>query len=1108
MIRRSSRFPAPAACLALLLAVSCSLWAQFDTATVVGTIRDATGSAITDSDITLLNQGTGSIARTKTDSGGNFTLTNVRIGTYTVTAEARGFSKAVAKDIVVNVNARQRVDLMLAIGTVAETVEVTSAAALLDTDSSKRNQVINGTAIVELPLNGRAYSDLALLTTGVVKSPSSGSREGSFNVNGLRSTYNNYILDGIDNNAYGTSNQGFQNQVAQPSPDSIVEFEVITNNYSAEYGRSGGATINVAMRSGTNGFHGTAYEFLRNTSLNAASYTFGQRPSNFRKPTLNQNQFGATFSGPIVKNRVFFFTDYEGLRNIQRNRSFSSLPTLNDRLGILPVTVRNPQTGKIYPANTQIPKADISPFAYRVLNDLPGLTAAGRSNNYEQLSRDKAYADKFDAKIDGQISSHQSAFLRISQSKRNQYQDSTFPGPSGGNGTTLWVLNQQAAAAYTWTLSPTSVLEGRFGVSRTNAGKKPPFLGGADMEAAYGIVGLPKDPVLSGGLLPIQLSGFTGLGRQSTIPQFQNPLSFNSKLNYSKIFNRHSMKFGYENVVIRTQVLDVNPMYGNDQYLGAFSRPTCAQLGQDASCSIAADAASYSLADFLFGQRSAFSLSTNVIGNYRQHEHFLYVQDDFKVSSKLTLNLGLRWEFATPRWERDNALSNFDPTTRTMLLAKNGSIYDRALVNPYYKDWAPRLGFAYNAFSKTVFRGGYGISYVHQNRMGSGDLLGINGPQVVIAQIQQTDPTSPTFRNTDQGYPLDMASPSKFNPQTSNVLYMPKDTPDPRVQSWYVSVQRELGWNLVLDIGYIGNYGVNLPVMGDYNQAAPQPTPTSNLSLNARRPIQGFGAVSWFNTGGFSDYNGLQVKLQRRFANGLHLLNSFTYSKTMDNSTQALDDRNGNQSSVQDIHNLAAEKAASTYDQKYVDVLSLVYQLPFGKGQKYGASMPTVVNHVLGGWELTVINNAISAPPINLRAWSGSVPSQFQTVGNLPAWKGGEAFRPNITGPIVAEGSAKTVDNFFNKDNIQLPTDPTKPFGNAGRNIARAFPLNQMDLGLFKNFALPREGMRLQFRSEFFNALNHTNFTAPNGDRSSAAFGTVRGTFQPRQIQFALKLTF
>ena len=848
-------------------------------------------------------------------------------------------------------NARQRVDLVLQVGATSETVEVTAAAALLNTDTSDRGQVVNKVSITELPLNGRQFSDLALLTTGVNKSPSSASREGSFIVNGLRSTYNNYLLDGIDNNAYGTSNQGFSNQVAQPSPDSVVEFEVVTSNYSAEYGRSGGATIISAMRSGTNSFHGSAYEFLRNTDLNATGFQFGLRPSTFKKPTLSQNQFGATFGGPIVKNRVFFFTDYEGFRNIQRTLSFSSLPTLADRQGIFPVAVTNPLTGATYAANTPIPTNAMSPLAVKVLNALPTPLIAGRSNNYQQLSGDRTKADKFDAKLDGQIRSTMSGFLRVSQSKRNQNQDSSFPGPSGGNGTVLWVLSQQATAAYTWISSPTSVLDLRFGVSRMYAGKKPPFLGQPNMLEAYGIPGLPSDPALAGGLLPISLQGLTGLGRQATIPQFQNPLSFDSKVNFNKIIGRHSMKFGYENVIIRTQVLDVNPMYGADQYLGGFSKPAGG----------AADPTTYSLADFMFGLRSGYALSTDVIGNYRQHENFLYAQDNIRVSNKLTLNLGVRWEFATPRWERDNRLSNFDPATKTMLLAKNGSIYDRALINPYYKDLAPRLGFAYSVNPNTVVRGGYGLSYVHQNRMGSGDLLGINGPQVVIATVAQA-PGTPGFRTTDQGYPIGLTDPANFNPQTSNVLYMPKDLVDPRIQSWFVSIQRQLTKGLMLDVGYVGNSSANLPVMGDYNQAAPQTSPTGTATLNSRRPIQGFGAVSWYNTGGFSNYNALQVKFQKRFSHGLQFLNSFTYSKAIDNSSQALDGQNGNQSSVQDIHNLAAEKGLSAYDLKFVDVLSAVYQIPVGRDRKFGSKMPGYLNQILGGWEITLINNALSAP--------------------------------------------------------------------------------------------------------------------------------------------------
>jgi hypothetical protein len=310
----------------------------------------------------------------------------------------------------------------------------------------------------------------------------------------------------------------------------------------------------------------------------------------------------------------------------------------------------------------------------------------------------------------------------------------------------------------------------------------------------------------------------------------------------------------------------------------------------------------------------------------------------------------------------------------------------------------------------------------------------------------------------------------------------------------------------VLDVAYVGNHSVATPIMADYNQAFPQPTPTTNLSLQARRPDQAFGPITWYDPAGFSSYNALQVKLERRFSAGLQFLNAFTYGKAIDNGTQALDGSNGNQASPQDVRNLASERALSNYDQKFVDVLSLVYELPVGRSRRFGSKMPAALDQAIGGWQLSVINNALSAQPVNLRAWVGSVPTAFQTVGNLAEWRGGEAFRPNISGPVMA--SQWTVDNYFNTANLALPTDPSHPFGNAGRNIVRAQPLNQLDLGIFKNFRLPFESMKLQFRSEMFNALNHTNFTAPNGDRASASFGTIRGTYPARQIQFGFKLMF
>ena len=968
------------------------LSAQFDTAEVLGTVHDASGAPVANASVTLRNEETNIEVKTATSDTGNYDFTNVKIGKYAVSAEATGFSRSMASGITVNVNARQRVDLTLQVGSVRSTVEVTGAASLLEVDSSENGQVINRSQVVGLPLNGRQYSDLALLANGVVRSPSASSstpREGSFVVNGLRSVYNNFLLDGIDNNAYGTSNQGFANEVIQPSPDAVAEFQVVTNNYSAEYGRSGGATINVATLSGTNKFHGTAYDFLRNTDLNANGFVFSLP---FFKPTLQQNQFGGTIGGPILKNRVFFFADYEGFRSLQHVTNFANLPTLTDRRGILPVAVRNPLTGILYPAGAQVP---VTAFAAQVLSALPAPTGPGRSNNYQTLLLNRNYSDKFDGRIDGKINNSMSAFLRIGQRKVNIFNQPDIAGPSGGNqnGYTR-VLDQQAEGSYTWITSPTSVLEARFAVSRTNAGKQPPYLGDGNALTLYGIPGLPTDPSIAGGLFPIILSGgLNQFGRQATNPQFQNPLDFDPKINFSKNFGKQSVKIGYEFIAIRVQVLDVNPLYGKDSFAGQFSKP---------SATSANDAASYSLADFMFGLPSQLQLGTPSVGNYRQHEHFAYVQDDYRVSSKLTLNLGLRWEYATPLWDRDNNMTNFDPATNTLIHAKSGSIYDRTLVEPDYRDFAPRLGFAYSVAPKTVIRGGYAISYIHQNRVGSANLLGINGPQVVIATINQT-PASPGFLTTEQGYPAGLTSPSNFNPVASNITYIPKNLRTPYVQNWFFSIQQQLAKETVLDVSYVGNHAVSLPIIGDYNQAFPQATPNGTASLQSRRPDQAFGAITWYDDAGFSSYDALQAKLEHRFnGGGLYLLNTFTYSKAIDNGSQSLDTSNGNQASPQNMRDLAAERGPSNYDQTLVNTTSAVYRLPYGHGQRFGSHTPRIVDAFLGGWEITGINTAASALPITLREFVGSVPTPIQDVGNLADFRGGEAYRPNITGPVVA----------------------------------------------------------------------------------------------------------
>jgi hypothetical protein len=380
---------------------------QFETSEVLGTVRDASEKPVAQAAVTLISQNTGIETRTVTDGNGNYDFFNVKVGLYTITVELAGFSKFSSAGVAVNVNARQRVDAALQVGAVTETVTVTGRASVVETDTSEHSQIIGTQAIVELPLNGRNYSSLALLATNVHVSPMALSfgptgtpREGAFNVNGMRSTYNNFLMDGLDNNSYETSNQNYSSQVVQPSPDALAEFRVITSNFSAEYGRVGGAVVNAVLRSGTNQFHATAYEFLRNTDLNAIGYIFGQRPSTFVKPTLHRNQFGATIGGPIVKDKLFFFGDYEGYRQVQGYLNFYSVPSTSDRAGILPVTVLNPLNGVVYLANKPIPVAQINPFAAAALAGLAAPINGNRSNNLEETIPLKDYSDKYDAKLD------------------------------------------------------------------------------------------------------------------------------------------------------------------------------------------------------------------------------------------------------------------------------------------------------------------------------------------------------------------------------------------------------------------------------------------------------------------------------------------------------------------------------------------------------------------------------------------------------------------------------------------------------------------------------------------------------------------------------------
>ena len=599
------------------------------------------------------------------------------------------------------------------------------------------------------------------------------------------------------------------------------------------------------------------------------------------------------------------------------------------------------------------------------------------------------------------------------------------------------------------------------------------------------------------GGLPTQLiNGFSDLGRQATNPQWQYPTVYNPKVNYTWLAGRHSLKSGYEFQHIQTEVQDVNPLYGRDEYAGVFSRPS----------GVTTTNTQYNLADFMFGARSRYALSNIFIANLRQNMHFLYLQDDWRVNDSLTVNLGMRYEYATPWVEKDNILSNFDPATRTMVSARDGSLQERSTLKPDRNNFGPRLGLAYTLTPRTVFRAGYGMSYVHFHRAGGANVLPINGPQVINAVISQT-PTQADFRPTQQGYPTGLTDPSRFNPLLANVTYMPEDYHSSRVQSWFISVQRELWDGALVDLAYIGNRADDMLLFANLNEATPNNS-AGTLSLQSRRPISEFGDITYSFNGGKSRYHAFQGKFDWNIGAGFSILNSLTLSESKDNGAGSLENASGNFPAPQSFYDLDADFALGAYHQPYNNTTSFVLDLPFGTGRRFAGGASALANAFIGGWQIAGVNSVYAGEAVT---FIYSPAAAFQVSGIQQDFRGANNYRPNIVGTVEVPDDQRTVQNWFNRAAVSVPTDPSQPFGNAPRNAYRGPTVWQMDFAASKRFGLPWRQSNFEFRAEFFNLFNRTNFRAPSGNSvnaSNAAFGTITATYDPRIIQFGLKLNF
>lgn len=995
-----------------------------------------------------------------------------------------------------------------------------SEPALVETETASRGAVIDHTKIVELPLNGRDYNQLALLSPGVLaptpRLQSIGFR-GAFNVNGNRAFQNAFQLDGIDNTSYSNSFRGLNIQVIQPSVEALQEFKIQTNAYSAEFGRSAGALVNAVTRSGTNELHGTLYDFLRNSDLDATN--FFANKNGLKKPFRQRNQFGAAAGGPIVKDKTFIFGDYEGLRDASAILRTTSVPQPIWLRGMFATPVWNPynpnDTGQDFQITStpdcidgsgrcwRIPDNLIDPVGRKALLVSPSPNAVSPSldNNYVSAPVTTNHTNQFDIRLDHNFSSNLNIFGRYSFSKTKIFQPAPRPGLSEGafNDTfgTADLKSQQVASGLVWIINPTLVSETRGGYAWGDYFQLPPNFGSGCPSELIGLKNAPSDTAICGGLPTFNFNGQTArrIGRTTSQPQFQTPRSTNVRQSFSWNQGVHSLRFGGELLNVETGIRDIGSLIGQFDFDGRFT-------GFNGRWENA-------VADLLLGFPRRYQQDSNTTFKIYQHMYFGFVQDDWRLNRKLTVNLGMRYEFATPPRERDLKWANFDVASGKFITASKGSLREEALIAPDRNDFAPRIGFAYSVTPKTVVRTGYGVFYNHANRLGREGLLGFNVPFIILADSNIAG--SGVLRSADaifrlqDGIPAGFVDISRVNLSTVARKAQDPNQRSPYVQQYNFGIQREIMRNLSVDLAYVGNHGVKLPSFRNLNPNTHSFNSQGLVVVGPRElaPLGFQGDIQILENLGRSNYNSLQAKVDKRFSQGLTFLASYTYGKALTDSVDHLSTSGagngvdvGEYREPQDPHNRRLEYGPSEFDIKHRFVLSGVWQLPFGLGRPIGGNWSRTVDLVLGGWEFSPVFT-----------WQGGLPltinqSQIVNIG------GERRYRPDRIANGKLPSDQRTVDRWFDTNAFVVVTGntPNEIFGNSGVGIPRGPGFASLDFNLAKDFVIT-EGYGLQFRSEFFNAFNHANFGVP-GVTLGAGFGQIVNSADARVIQFALKLKF
>jgi Carboxypeptidase regulatory-like domain len=1089
-------------CLLLMLFGIGQVYAQSFQSAVVGQVTDAAGAVIPGAKVTIIGEETGRTSIVMSGTDGGFTIPQLPPGQYELRIEATGFRRTTRRGLALEIGKTLRTNITLEAGEVNDTVTVTSDVPPINTDTSNKGEVIVQKQVQDLPLNGRNFTDLALLVPGIYKRPDDDDQGEGLAAAGTRTEAANFTLDGIANRSDRNGGVGVNTSI-----ESIREFNVSTSTYSAEYGRTAGAQINVVSKSGTNQFHGSIFDYLRNDLFDARNVL---TPPDQDK-TLKRNQFGGSIGGPLTlppsifgpikydgSDRTFFFFSYEGTRERRSEISLNTAPNAawlggdfrnvrgpgaNGRIGdaddtnrilfIDPVT----RTKREFPTPNVIPDSLFHPVSKQMLSFIPASNNSASLDSYVASGLTRVNRNQYLLRFDQRITQRNNLSLRWARQKNERFD----PFPSERNfypgfGRDAFSRYDSVAMSDTQTFSPATINEVRLGFyeqRNQNLGQNR-F---DDFNAKFGIPGVSPGPDLQG-WPAIRIDGFSEFGDRPNDPFIYTMKNLQLFDVLTLVRGRHNLRIGAD--IIRSTYIeaDVRNVRGDFRFRGRNAHP-----------SNSAAAGFYSFADFLLGlpdstQRQIGAPPDDLNG----WQYGFFIQDDWRVRPWLTLNLGLRYELQLPMKESRNMLANFIPELGEVVTAGTPG-YPEALLETDKNNIGPRIGFALRPFGndRTVIRGGGGIYYSLETFNVARQQLAVTFPFLVREQYsrQTNDPLLLSFSNP---FPERIRSVQGVNTPVGAQL----ENPSPVFYQYNLTIEREIIRDLALEVGYVGSLGRHLGIR--YNINAPYPTGqlnNNNAPVTARR-YSDFADITFQEQSINSSYNALQLALRRRVKQGLTLLASYTFSRALDYGSSTNNSTTGAQRNPQDIRNFAAEKGPADFDRQHQFSASFNYELPFGRGRALGSAVGGLGDALISGWQLNGVLTLLSGRPFTPQYNAPDVSQQ----------------RPDLIGDPESNIPPGL---FFNPNAFARPLatreDPTL-FGNAGRNILIGPDFRNFDLSVLKNFRLT-ERLRLQFRVESFNAFNHPNFQIPVNllDRSDAAQLT-RTANEAREWQVALKLIF